>query len=99
MFSGPLEKNSNLSLHNPCLAQDKSTNPALNVNYTVFTATAEARGCQALAGTHHPLLLTRCPRTMWLMVAIKRSISDRGVNEFGENTDMSAFTLERLSNI
>ena len=27
------------------LAQDKSTNPALNVNYTVFTAEAEARGC------------------------------------------------------
>ena len=60
-----------------------------------------AAACQALAGTHHhhPLLLTRCPRTMWLMVAIKRSISDRAVNEFGEDTDTSAFTLEKLSNI
>ena len=60
-----------------------------------------AAACKALAGTHHhhPLLLTRCPRTMWLMVAIKWSISDRAVNEFGEDTDTSAFTLEKLSNI
>ena len=29
--------------HTDTLAQDKSTNPALNVNYTVFIA--EARGC------------------------------------------------------